>query len=366
MTLMQNSNYNKRLTSYIGSHVSLLKGMCEDKSLCNVFDAIASCLVSTIDSGNKIMICGNGGSASQANHFAAELVGRIKNSREPFAAISLSSDTSVLSCIGNDFGYERIFSRQVQALGNQGDALIALSTSGKSKNIVEAAYVAKQKGLTTIAFTGEADGNLLPELCDIVYTIPSSSATSIQEVTLTLIHILCGIIESECKEPAYDIWPAVCELSKSGYEYLLLDRDGVINAQLANASVKRWDDFKFKDSFLREVSKLSSAFKGIFVVTNQACVGKGEVDRTVVNDIHNRMSETISSYGGRIDGVYVATSQNSSDNLRKPNTGLIDLIKTDYPDFDSAKAVMVGDSSSDYIFANRLGIKYVSCDYYGN
>lgn len=144
--------------------------------------------------GSKILIAGNGGSAADAQHIAAELVGRFEKERAGMAAIALTTDTSALTAIANDYGYQRVFARQLEALGNKGDVFIGISTSGNSGNIVEAVKVAKDKGLHTICLTG--NGGKLPGLCDIAISIPETRTATIQECHIMIGHILCSLIEA--------------------------------------------------------------------------------------------------------------------------------------------------------------------------
>ncbi len=164
-------------------------------------DAIAQAgqaLTNTIFNGHKILMCGNGGSAADAQHFSAELVGRYKMERPPLAAIALSTDTSILTAVGNDYGLNAVFEKQVQALGNQGDILFAISTSGNSSNVIQAIEAAHQKQMTVIMLTGK-DGGKMHSLCqeqDIEICVPSDITAHIQENHITIIHTLCEIIDT--------------------------------------------------------------------------------------------------------------------------------------------------------------------------
>ncbi|RLD39433.1 MAG: D-sedoheptulose 7-phosphate isomerase [Bacteroidetes bacterium] len=152
-------------------------------------------IVSTLKTGNKILLFGNGGSAGDAQHIAAELTGRYKTERRGLAAIALTTDTSALTAIGNDYGYDRIFDRQVEAIGNEGDLLIGISTSGNSRNVLRALAYGKDNGMNTIGMSGKGGGDMRP-LCDINLTIPSDDTARIQEMHITIGHILCGIVDS--------------------------------------------------------------------------------------------------------------------------------------------------------------------------
>lgn len=158
-----------------------------------LYDALAI-LLESFRAGNKLLICGNGGSAADSQHIAAELTGRYKKEREGIPAIALSTDTSALTAIGNDYGFEHIFARQVQALATKGDVLLGISTSGHSQNILLALESAKKLGCKTIGFSGKG-GGAMKALCDVNLIIPSDDTPRIQEMHILLGHILCQLIE---------------------------------------------------------------------------------------------------------------------------------------------------------------------------
>lgn len=152
-------------------------------------------LADCLGRGNKVLVLGNGGSAADAQHFAAEFVGRFGRERDPLPVIALTTDTSVLTAVGNDYGFEEIFVRQVRALASPGDAVVAISTSGRSPNVLQAVGASRAAGATTIALTG-GDGGELAKVSDIGIVVPSSSTPQIQEVHVTILHILSELIES--------------------------------------------------------------------------------------------------------------------------------------------------------------------------
>jgi len=183
-----------RITSEIEESVNVKVSMMKDKKLIETVSKIIDEIVSALKRGRKILLCGNGGSAADAQHFAAELVGKFRKIRKALSAVSLTVNTSILTSIGNDFSFDDVFKRQVEAIGKEGDILIAISTSGNSKNVIEAVKQAKKMGIFTIGFTGK-DGGKLAEICDIVVKVPSSSTPRIQEMHITLFHAICGIVE---------------------------------------------------------------------------------------------------------------------------------------------------------------------------
>jgi len=148
----------------------------------------------SVTEGGKVMFCGNGGSASDSQHLATELTARYKTDRAAIASIALTTDTSALTAIGNDFGFEHLFSRQVEALGKSGDVLIGISTSGNSANVIKAMEMAQSMGITTVGFTGETGGEMV-SVCDVILKVPSKTTARIQEMHITLGQMLCGALE---------------------------------------------------------------------------------------------------------------------------------------------------------------------------
>ena len=155
---------------------------------------ITNLFIETLKSGSKIIFCGNGGSAADSQHLAAELVVRFKKNRKSLPAIALTANTSILTAIGNDYGYDKIFARQLESLAEKNDLLIAISTSGKSKNIIEVIKKAKEMGIKTIAFTGES-GKEFAKSCDLSFIVPSSDTARIQEAHICIGHVICELIE---------------------------------------------------------------------------------------------------------------------------------------------------------------------------
>jgi D-sedoheptulose 7-phosphate isomerase len=149
-----------------------------------------------VAAGRKVLICGNGGSASDAQHFAAELVGRFMRERAAIAAIALTTDTSILTAIGNDYSFRRIFVRQIEALGRPGDVLFAISTSGESPNVLDAIKYGRQAGLKTMALTGR-DGGTIGAAADLHINVPDQNTARVQEVHRTIIHAICEVIERD-------------------------------------------------------------------------------------------------------------------------------------------------------------------------
>lgn len=186
---MTDSLFSRNLTEHLAmcQHLAALDA--------HVDQAINACVYS-LRGGGKLMLCGNGGSAADSQHLAAEFTGRFIKDRPPIAAIALSTDTSALTCIANDYSFDAIFARQVQAIGKPGDCLIAISTSGNSGNVLAAVAAAKALGITCIGLLGR-DGGKLKAVCDISIVVPSQVTARIQEAHILIGHSLCGAVEQQ-------------------------------------------------------------------------------------------------------------------------------------------------------------------------
>lgn len=174
---------------------TLIADIQTDKVLLSQVVQSAEMIVETLRNGGKVLLAGNGGSAADAQHIAGEFVSRFHYDRPGLASIALTTDTSILTAIGNDYGYERLFARQVQALGREGDVFIGISTSGNSANIIEAFKEAQQQKLKTIGWTGMTGGKMA-DMCDITLRMPSKETPKIQEGHIAIGHIICGLVEA--------------------------------------------------------------------------------------------------------------------------------------------------------------------------
>jgi len=161
-----------------------------------VMEAMADIIVAALRQGRKLMICGNGGSAGDAQHIAGEFIGRLMYDRAPLAAIALTTDSSVLTATANDYGYPHIFERQVLGLGQAGDVLLGISTSGNSPNVVRALTAARENGLATLGFTG-AGGGAMGESCDLLLKAPSTNTAIVQQLHIVAAHIVCALVERQ-------------------------------------------------------------------------------------------------------------------------------------------------------------------------
>ena len=178
----------------IESTYHLIEKIKDNIELIEEVQHIGKKCVEALAKSKKILFAGNGGSAADSQHLAAELVSRLQYDRAPLQAIALTTDTSIITAIGNDYGFENIFSRQLDAIGNEGDIFFAISTSGNSKNIIQALEKARQKNIFSVGMTGESGGKM-SSLCDLMIKVPSSVTHKIQEGHIMLGHILCAVIE---------------------------------------------------------------------------------------------------------------------------------------------------------------------------
>lgn len=184
------------ITQSIAEGVRLKEELLNNRQMLADIENVGNLIIQTIRQGHKVLLCGNGGSAADAQHIAAELVGRFVTDRMGLPAIAMTTDTSILTAVSNDYGFDYIFERQTEALGVAGDVLIGLSTSGNSPNVERALLRARSLGLTTVGLLGR-DGGKCKDLCDYSFIIRHSEAARIQEMHITIGHILCGIVDNK-------------------------------------------------------------------------------------------------------------------------------------------------------------------------
>lgn len=185
---------NERINNVIDEQINNLQKLKNGNYVENLIN-IVNVITYSLKNGGKILIAGNGGSASDSQHIAGELIGRFMKERKAIPAIALTADTAVLTCMGNDYGYDSIFARQVEGLGNKGDIFLGISTSGNSKNVIEAANKAKEMGLITIGLLGK-DGGKLKDICDYNITFSYGETARVQEHHIMTYHLLCEFIEN--------------------------------------------------------------------------------------------------------------------------------------------------------------------------
>ncbi len=186
----------EQIKNIVAASIRVKQDILQDEALLKTVKDCISVIVKAFKNGNKVLFCGNGGSAADAQHLAAEFSGRFYTDRDALPAEALHCNTSYMTAVANDYSYDVIYSRLIKGIGNKGDVLVGLSTSGNSKNIYNAFEVAKEKGMVTIAFTG-AGGGSLKSLSDYLLNIPSTDTPRIQESHIMLGHIICQLVEAE-------------------------------------------------------------------------------------------------------------------------------------------------------------------------
>ena len=306
------------------------------KTLTPVIESVAKVCIDTIKNGNKVMFCGNGGSAADSQHLAAELVGRYKMNRPALNSVALTTDTSILTAVGNDFGYDTIFERQVEGIGKKGDILVGLSTSGNSKNVLLAMEKAKAMGIKTVAMTGQKGGKM-KENADFAINVPSDTTNHIQEMHIAVGHILCGIIEKECA-------PKV--------KALFLDRDGTINVDYDYTF--ETEKFEFLDGIVDLCKDAQAKGYKIFVCTNQSGVERGFYTIEQMNTFNEYMKNEFKKHGVEITDVYCCPYLEHED--RKPSPGMFIKARDRY-NIDMENSVAVGDKERDTEAAMAAGVK---------
>lgn len=184
------------IKSHIISHIETAEKLLSDRSVFDSVEKAATSIIKAFSSHSKLLLAGNGGSAADSQHIAAEFVNRFYIDREGLPALALTTDTSILTAVGNDYSFDRVFSRQLASLGKEGDVFWALSTSGNSVNILEALAECRKKGIISLGFTG-ARGGRMEGSCDILIKVPSDETPRIQEMHILLAHVICAIVEKE-------------------------------------------------------------------------------------------------------------------------------------------------------------------------
>lgn len=188
--------YKDQIVNILEKSISVKQAIISNSELINSIQIVVSKVIDAFKNGNKVLFCGNGGSAADAQHLAAEFSGRFYTDRNPLPSEALHCNTSFITAVGNDYGYEYIYSRMMKGIGKEGDILIGLSTSGNSANIIKAFEVCREIGVTTIGMTG-ATGGLMKDLSDILINVPSTDTPRIQESHITIGHIICQLVEEK-------------------------------------------------------------------------------------------------------------------------------------------------------------------------
>ncbi len=296
---------------------------------------IARTLIETFRAGRKLVLFGNGGSAADAQHIAAEFSGRYAMERKGLNAIAFTN-LSAATAISNDYSYERVFERQVEASVHEGDAIIAISTSGNSKNVLLAVEKAKALGAVTVGLTGKS--GKLKDAVDVPLVVPSSRTPRIQEGYMAAAHVICGLVEK----------------GMFGRPAVFLDRDDTLAKDVPYCS--RPEDLKLMEGAGQAVKRLNEAGYLVIVVTNQSGIGRGLFDEATLEKIHDKLRSQLAKSGGHLDAIYHCPHRPEAGcRCRKPDLGLIEQAMREF-DIDILGSYVIGDSDDyDMELAKRIG-----------
>ncbi|MBE6517262.1 MAG: HAD-IIIA family hydrolase [Thermoplasmata archaeon] len=295
---------------------------------------VADVITEAIRRGNQVFFMGNGGSSADAQHLAAELSGRYLFDRPGMPGVCLSN-VAPITAVGNDYGYDIVFSRQIEAFARKGDVVIGLSTSGNSKNVILAFEKAKDIGAITVSFTG--DGGAMKDMADYAIIIPSKETPHIQEGYLVAGHMMCGLIER----------------NMFGRKAVLIDRDDTIAKDVPYCDDP--DKLVLFKGVPKSIKRLNDAGYLVIIVTNQSGIGRGRFDESVLEKVHEKMLYDISSEGGHVDDIFFCPHHpDDGCGCRKPEIGMgIAAVKKYH--IDVRNSFMIGNSDSDMEFGERLG-----------
>lgn len=297
---------------------------------------VADLMIASVKKGGQVIFMGNGGSSADAQHIAAELSGRYAFDRPAMAGVSLSNIAPV-TAIGNDYTYDIVFQRQIEAICRKGDVVVGLSTSGNSRNVILAVEAAKRIGAKTVSFTGE--GGVLKEMTDVAVIIPTKETPRVQEGYLVACHTICGIVEREMY----------------GKRAVLVDRDDTLAKDVPYCDSP--DKFQLLPGVPRSIAKLNEAGFIVIVVTNQSGIARGKFDVETLDSIHDKLRREVEAAGGYIEGIfYCPHHPDENCTCRKPETdmGIAAIMKHN---INPKESFMVGDHERDMEFGRRLGLK---------
>jgi D,D-heptose 1,7-bisphosphate phosphatase len=245
----------------------------------------AALIISCYEQGGKVLACGNGGSAMEAQHLVAELVGKFERDRASLPALALHQNSATLTAVANDYAYDHAFAHQVDALGNRGDVLVAISTSGNSENAIRAVLAAKEKGLATIGYLGGDSGGRLGALVDVPVVFDASDTATVQAGHLVLTHAICGLVEEA-------LFPN---------KAIFLDRDGTLIVNRHYGSDP--DGIQLLDGVVEGLLELREAGYKLILVSNQSGVARGYFDEGSVARMHDRLQRILDRHGAALDGL---------------------------------------------------------------
>ena len=302
----------------------------DPEQVIGVADVVTEC----VRRGGQVFFMGNGGSSADAQHLAGELSGRYLFDRPGMAGVCLSN-VSPITAIGNDYGFDHVFSRQVESFVRKGDVVIGISTSGNSRNVILALEKAKELGAVTVSFTG--DCGRMKDMVDHAVVIPSTETPHVQEAYLVAGHMMCGLVER----------------NMFGKKAVFIDRDDTIAKDVPYCDDP--DNLILFKGVPESIRRLNDAGYLVIIVTNQSGIGRGRFTEDTLSRIHGKMVVDIENGGGHVDDIFYCP-HHPDDNCgcRKPDTGMgIAAVKKHH--IDVRNSFMIGNSDSDMEFGERLG-----------
>ena len=342
---MERENYNFRdeIIKHIKESTDV-KHEIIDKHV-NVINEIAGKFIDAYNNHNKVIWFGNGGSAADAQHLSCELVSKFIKDRKAIPSIALTTNTSILTSVSNDYSYDKVFERQVEAFAEKGDILVGITTSGTSPNIIRALKLGKEKGTINIAFTGNHIDEI-KDYVDFLIDVPSKKTPRIQESHIMIGHIICELVETTLFEDQKMINKAV-----------FIDRDGTININVEY--LDNPDDLQVYPGVADGIKLLRDNGFKIIVVTNQSGIARGHFSEQTLEKIHERMKNEFAKKGANIDGIYYCPHHpDDGCSCRKPNTGLLERAIKDF-DIDVNDSFIIGDRMLDVEAGHKMGLKTV-------
>lgn len=352
---MTEPNAAELVRQRLAEGVALAEQMLDEECVEAIAEA-AETIAEAYRNGGKLLIFGNGGSAADAVHVAAEFVGRYLIDRRPLPAIALAENLSSVTAIGNDYGFEEVFARQVRALGEPGDVAIGLTTSGRSPNIVRGLEVAGEAGLVAVAMTG-ADPGPVGAAAGHLIAIPTADTPRVQEGQMLAAHTICEWVEARLAgEDAIRLSCPRLEPGRTAF----LDRDGTINESPSGGDyIASPDDLRLLPGAAQAIRLLNEHPAKVIVVTNQRGIALGRMTEADLNAVHERLEDELARNGARLDGIVYCPHHEGECDCRKPGTGMFERAAREIAGVKIEGGAMIGDTARDMEASRRLGITTV-------
>jgi D-sedoheptulose 7-phosphate isomerase len=327
------------VSSILNEGLEVIQALLSDSRLLRTVSEISNVIVKAYRQEKKVLLCGNGGSAADAQHIAAELSGKFFFDREPLFAEALHVNPSYLTAVANDYSFEDVFARLVRAQGSAGDVLVALSTSGNSRNVLNAIEEGHRKEMSVVGFTGKTPNNM-EGLCDYLVAIPTPVTPRIQECHITLGHAICEMVESA--------------LFSTKRAAVFLYRDWLIDGGISDEGyVEEWAQFSAVPEILEAVGLLKNQEYLVVLITNHCCDSNTIISPRLIKSVHRRIMKIMRSRGTKVDGIYPCRDRS----LALPR------IVTDFRrrgiEIDLNASFMIGDPSCDEAVGRRKGLNTI-------